>query len=167
MAPAKCSWKAFLELFHAGVLRRRSRRASACGVFVLSRAFYRALREMPPATEKFRMSAVSYVNELYGDKPPNGAPASRLLVNGAMMATLLGAIVSDGLEKPGGQRGGGDNTISSRVSPCRREVHRHGAGRAPPMVAPPRTFAGNTGTPPSRHLRDIVVTEYGVADLRG
>jgi hypothetical protein len=57
----------FLDLFHAGILRREVEGALLhAAFFVGSRAFYRALREMPKAAlEKFRMSAVSYVNELW------------------------------------------------------------------------------------------------------
>jgi acyl-CoA hydrolase len=163
----------FLDLFHAGILRR-----DVDGVllhaafFVGSRAFYRALRTLPPADlEKFRMTAVSYVNEIYGDEgAKRRARVKARFVNGAMMATLLGAIVSDGLE--GGQVvsgvGGQYNFIaqSFALEDARSLI----------IVRATRTANGRTGsnirwqyghvTIP-RHLRDIVVTEYGIADLRG
>src|SRR5882757_8513409 len=60
----------FLDLFHAGILRREVDGVLLhAAFFVGSRALYRALREMPPSDlEKFRMTAVSYVNEIYGDE---------------------------------------------------------------------------------------------------
>src|SRR5580704_283691 len=91
----------FLDLMNAGVLKREVDGALLhAAFFVGSRAFYRALREMPePQLEKFRMTAVSYVNEIYGDEAAKRrARVKARFVNGAMMVTLLGAIVSDGLE---------------------------------------------------------------------
>jgi len=137
-----------------------------------SRTFYRALREMPPADlEKFRMSAVSYVNELYGDEAAKRrARVKARFVNGAMMATLLGAIVSDGLEN--GQVvsgvGGQYNFIAQGFalqdarSIIMLRATRTANGRTDSNI---RWRYGHTTIP--RHLRDIVVTEYGVADLRG
>src|SRR6266403_1778421 len=56
----------FLDLMHAGVLKREVDGALLQAAFFLgSRAFYGALREMPPADlAKLRMKAVSFVNEL-------------------------------------------------------------------------------------------------------
>src|SRR5262249_9738272 len=62
--------EAFLDLMHAGVLKREVDGALLHAAFFLgSRAFYGALREMPPADlAKLRMGPVSFVNELYGDE---------------------------------------------------------------------------------------------------
>ena len=70
------------------------------GFFLGSRAFYRALREMPrDALAKFRMTSISYVNELYGDEDAKRqARVNARFINDAMMVTLLGDVVSDGLE---------------------------------------------------------------------
>src|SRR5207244_1602344 len=62
--------------------------------------FYRALRELPEAElAKLRMTSVSFVNQLYGDEEAKrrGRVKARF-INNAMMATLLGAVVSDALE---------------------------------------------------------------------
>jgi Acetyl-CoA hydrolase/transferase C-terminal domain len=163
----------FLELFHAGVLRREVEGALLhAAFFVGSRAFYRALREMPEADlEKFRMTAVSYVNEIYGNEAAKRrARVKARFVNGAMMATLLGAIVSDGLEN--GQVvsgvGGQYNFIAQgfALQDARSIIivraTRTANGRTSSNI---RWQYGHTTIP--RHLRDIVVTEYGVADLRG
>src|SRR6185312_17067611 len=59
-----------LDLFRAGVLKREVEGALVhAGFFIGSRAFYGALNDMPPATlAKFRMTSISYVNELYRDE---------------------------------------------------------------------------------------------------
>jgi acyl-CoA hydrolase len=163
----------FLELFHAGILRREVEGALLhAAFFVGSRAFYRALREMPQADlEKFRMTAVTYVNDIYGDEAAKRrARVKARFVNGAMMATLLGAIVSDALEN--GQVvsgvGGQYNFIAQgfALQDARSIIivraTRTANGRTDSNI---RWQYGHTTIP--RHLRDIVVTEYGVADLRG
>jgi acyl-CoA hydrolase len=163
----------FLDLYHAGILRREVEGALLhAGFFVGSRAFYRALRELPePELEKFRMMAISYVNEIYGDEAAKRrARVKARFVNGAMMATLLGAIVSDGLEN--GQVvsgvGGQYNFIAQGFaledarSIIMLRATRTTNGRVSSNI---RWQYGHVTIP--RHLRDIVVTEYGVADLRG
>jgi acyl-CoA hydrolase len=163
----------FLELFHAGILRREVDGVLLHAAFFLgSRAFYRALRELPEAQlEKFRMTAVSYVNEIYGEEAAKRrARVKARFVNGAMMATLLGAIVSDGLEN--GQVvsgvGGQYNFIAQGFalqdarSIIMLRATRTANGRTSSNI---RWQYGHVTIP--RHLRDIVVTEYGIADLRG
>jgi len=163
----------FLDLMHAGVLKREVDGALLHAAFFLgSRAFYRALREMPPAdVAKLRMGAVSFVNELYGDE--GGKRRARVkarFVNNAMMATLLGAAISDALEN--GQVvsgvGGQYNFVAQSFAlEDARSIILLRATR----TAKRRTTSnilwnyGHTTIP--RHLRDIVVTEYGIADLRG
>jgi hypothetical protein len=127
---------------------------------------------MPDAElEKFRMTAVSYVNEIYGDEAAKRrARVKARFVNGAMMATLLGALVSDGLEN--GQVvsgvGGQYNFIAQGFalqdarSIIMLRATRTANGRASSNI---RWRYGHATIP--RHLRDIVVTEYGIADLRG
>ena len=163
----------FLELFHAGILRREVEGTLLhAAFFVGSRAFYRALREMPQAElEKFRMMAVSYVNEIYGDEAAKRrARVKARFVNGAMMATLLGAIVSDGLEN--GQVvsgvGGQYNFIAQgfALQDARSIIMVRATRGASGRVSSNIRWQYRHATIP-RHLRDIVVTEYGIADLRG
>ncbi|HLH90104.1 MAG TPA: acetyl-CoA hydrolase/transferase C-terminal domain-containing protein [Xanthobacteraceae bacterium] len=165
--------EAFLDLHRAGVLKREVDGAVLEGGFLLgSRAFYQALREMPPGVRaKFRMRSISFVNQLYGDEAAKRrARVDARFVNAAMMATLLGDVVSDGLEDGrivsgvGGQYNfvaqgfaleGARSLIMLRASRIAR-------GRTDSNI---RWRYGHTTIP--RHLRDIIVTEYGVADLRG
>jgi acyl-CoA hydrolase len=162
-----------LDLFKAGVLKRAVDGAVAhAGFFVGSRAFYAALREMPDETRaKFAMTAISFVNQLYGDEArKRAARTGARFINDAMMATALGDIVSDGLD---------DGRIVSGVGGQYNFVAQAFAlddARAIIMLRATRTARGEVqsnirwryahATIP-RHLRDIVITEYGIADLRG
>ncbi len=163
----------FLDLIRAGILKREVDGALLhAGFFVGSRAFYQALREMPPAKlEKLQMKAIGFVNELYGDE--DGRRRARVkarFINTAMMTTLLGAVVSDTLAdgKVVSGVGGQYNFVAQAFAlPDARSII---------MLRATRTVAGRTSsnivweypeTTIPRHLRDIVVTEYGIADLRG
>ena len=165
--------ESFLDLMRAGILKREVDGALLHAAFFLgSRAFYRALRDMPePELAKLRMTSVLFVNELYGDEAAKRrARVKARFINNAMMATLLGAVVSDALDN--GQVvsgvGGQYNFVAQAFAledarsiimvRATREAHRRTASNI-------RWNYGHTTIP--RHLRDVVVTEYGVADLRG
>jgi hypothetical protein len=163
----------FLDLMRAGVLKREVDGTLLQAAFFLgSRAFYRALRDLPEAElAKLRMTSVLFVNELYGDEAAKRrARVKGRFINNAMMATLLGDVVSDALDN--GQVvsgvGGQYNFVAQAFAledarsiimvRATREAHRRTTSNI-------RWNYGHTTIP--RHLRDIVVTEYGVADLRG
>ena len=165
--------ESFLDLMHAGILKREVDGALLHAAFFLgSRAFYRALRDMPEAElAKLRMTSVLFVNQLYGDEAAKRrARVKARFINNAMMATLLGAVVSDALDNGQVVSGVGgqynfvaqafalDDARSIIMLRATREAHRRTASNI-------RWNYGHTTIP--RHLRDVVVTEYGVADLRG
>jgi hypothetical protein len=87
-----------LALFSADVLKRKVALLHAA-FFIGSRSFYKALRDMPEAQlAKFQMTAVSYVNELYGaEAAKRRTRRNARFINDAMMATLMGDVISDGL----------------------------------------------------------------------
>ncbi|MDG2529042.1 acetyl-CoA hydrolase/transferase C-terminal domain-containing protein [Caulobacter endophyticus] len=162
-----------LDLWRAGVLKREVDGAVLHGGFFLGpRAFYRALREMPDDERaKFQMQAISGINEIYGDEAARrAARVDARFVNTAMMATLLGAAISDGLDdgRVVSGVGGQYNFVAQAFAlegarsiitlPASR-----GSGR---KAASNILWSYAHGTIP-RHLKDVVVTEYGVADLRG
>jgi acyl-CoA hydrolase len=165
---------ALLELYHAGILKREVDGAVLhAAFFVGPKDFYRALREMPLSERaRFRMTSVLYVNQLDGEDTLERRRARRgaRFVNSAMMATALGAVVSDGLEDGRVVSGVGgqynfvaqafalDDARSILALPATRDRQ----GRIESNV---RWSYGHATIP--RHLRDIVVTEYGAADLRG
>jgi acetyl-CoA hydrolase/transferase-like protein len=166
-------FEAFLGLIEAGILKRAVDGAILHGAFFVGpKSFYRALREMKPEEiSRICMMPVSFTNALYGDE--EAKRAARLdarFVNNAMMATLMGAAVSDGLES--GQVisgvGGQYNFVAQAFelagarSLLTLEASRF-AGRK--VLSNIRWSYGHETIP--RHLRDVFVTEYGVADVRG
>lgn len=163
----------FLALMDAGVIKRAVDGTLVHGGFFLGpKSFYRRLREMPPdQLRKIQMTAVSFTNQLYGDEETKrAARVGARFVNNAMMATLLGAVISDGLEdgRVVSGVGGQYNFVEQAFAlPDARSVIVLNATRASggKVTSNIRWSYGHETIP--RHLRDIVVTEYGVADLRG
>jgi acyl-CoA hydrolase len=162
-----------LDLFHAGILKREVNGVVLhAGFFIGSRAFYRNLREMPrEVVQKFGMTSISFVNELYGDEAKKRrARTDARFLNDAMMATLLGDVISDGLEdgRIVSGVGGQYNFIAQgfALEGARSAILLHAS-----RIAAGKTYSnirwryGHTTIP--RHLRDIIVTEYGIADIRG
>jgi len=166
-------FEAFVGLIEAGVLKREVDGAVLHGAFFLGpKSFYRALREMDAKDlARIRMVAVSFTNQVYGNEDAKRrARVDARFVNNAMMATLMGAVVSDGLEN--GQVvsgvGGQYNFVAQAFalegarSILTLESARGIGSKASSNI---RWSYGHTTIP--RHLRDVIVTEYGVADLRG
>ena len=143
------------------------------GAFFLGpKSFYRALREMTPERlARIQMMPVSFTNQLYGDE--DGKRRARVdarFVNNAMMATLMGAVISDGLEN--GQVVSG---VGGQYNFVAQAFELEGARSILTLEATRQDKAANVSnvrwnyghvTIP-RHLRDVIVTEYGVADLQG
>lgn len=163
----------FLDLYRAGILKREVDGALLhAAFFVGSKAFYKGLRDLPEAERaKFHMTAVSFVNQLYGDEgAKRAARVKSRFINNAMMATLLGDIVSDALDNGKVVSGVGGQynfvaqsfALDSARSIIMVRATRNVKGRVTSNVL---WNYGHTTIP--RHLRDIVVTEYGIADLRG
>jgi hypothetical protein len=166
-------FEAFLGLIDAGILKREVDGVALHGAFFLGpKSFYRALREMTPAQlARIRMTAVSFTNELYGDEASKRlARVDARFVNNAMMATLMGSAISDGLENGQVVSGvGGQYNFVAQAFALQgaRSILALEATRQPGAKAQSniRWSYGHETIP--RHLRDIFVTEYGVADVRG
>jgi acyl-CoA hydrolase len=144
------------------------------GAFILGpRGFYAALRDMPEAElRQFSMCGVSFVNQLDGADQALKIAQRRhgRFLNSTMMVTLLGAAVSDGLAdgRVVSGVGGQYNFVAMAHSlPDARSILTLRSTREKNSKITSNILwnYGNTTIP--RHLRDIVVTEYGVADLRG
>lgn len=132
--------------------------------------FYKALRDLPEhERQQFNMTAVSKVNDLFGEEALERLQRLHArFINICMKATLFGAAVSDGLDdgRVVSGVGGQYNFVAmaheldaARSILCLRATRNGGAES---------NIVFNYGhvTIP-RHLRDIVITEYGIADLRG
>ncbi|MGY3561242.1 hypothetical protein ACVWXP_004511 [Bradyrhizobium sp. USDA 4463] len=165
--------EAFIGLIDAGILKRAIDGVVLHGAFFLGpKSFYRALREMPPdRIAGIRMMPVSFTNEIYGaEDEKRRARVDARFINVTMMATLLGAAVSDGLD---------DGQVVSGVGGQYNFVAQAFALRGARSVLTFEATRQTGGAPQSnilwhyghetipRHLRDVFVTEYGVADLRG
>jgi hypothetical protein len=163
----------FLDLYRAGILKREvDGTLLHAAFFVGSKAFYQGLRDLTESERaKFHMTAVSFVNELYGNEAAKRAARVKgRFINNAMMATLLGDVISDGLE---------NGKVVSGVGGQYNFVAQSFAlenSRSIIMVRATRSVKGRVSsnilwnyghTTIPRHLRDVVVTEYGIADLRG
>ena len=144
------------------------------GFFLGPNSFYDALRGLSEEeNEKFCMTSVRYINHLMDHEFGNqklkvSQRQDARFINSTMMHTLSGAAVSDGLEngKVVSGVGGQYNFVAmahemdDARSILKLKSHRQTAD------GPKSNIIFNYGhsTIP-RHLRDIVITEYGVADL--
>ncbi|HEY1059637.1 MAG TPA: acetyl-CoA hydrolase/transferase C-terminal domain-containing protein [Limnobacter sp.] len=145
------------------------------GFFLGPRSLYQFLNALPDAERaRIAMTGVEHVNQL--DLNPTLYRAQRVharFVNTGVMVTSNGAVVSDGLA---------DGRVISGVGGQYNFVamaQQLDSGRSILMIRAVRDKEGKTMEPTSnvvfnyghctipRHLRDLVVTEYGVADLRG
>jgi acetyl-CoA hydrolase/transferase-like protein len=166
-------FEAFVALIDAGILKREVDGVLLHGAFFLGpKSFYRSLRDMTPKQlARIQMMPVSFTNELYGDEDlKRRARIDARFVNNTMMATLMGAAISDGLEN--GQVvsgvGGQYNFVAQAFalqgarSILTVEATRQAGARPQSNI---RWSYGHETIP--RHLRDVFVSEYGVADVRG
>jgi acyl-CoA hydrolase len=143
------------------------------GFLLGPRSFYAALCALSESERQlFDMRGVGYINQLYGDDLPlRVAQRSHArFVNTSMMLTTLGAAISDGLAdgRVVSGVGGQYNFVAmahalpgARSVLCARATRLKDGRLASNIVA----SYGNTTIP--RHLRDIAITEYGIAELRG
>jgi acyl-CoA hydrolase len=185
----------FMHLYRAGILRRevfddealqahadagtlsdglRGTGAIMDAAFFLgSCEFYAFLNALGPAERpRFRMTSVGRVNQLYGGREQLETVQRRRarFINTCMMVTVTGAAVSDGLENHQVVSGvGGQYNFVAMA-------HAMADGRSILMLRSTRGSGKRLQsnivweyphTTIPRHLRDIVVTEYGIADLRG
>lgn len=143
------------------------------GFFLGSQDFYAWLRNLTPERERaIGLTRISHINQLYGLNQELEQLQRRdaRFFNTCMMATVLGAAVSDALD---------DGQVVSGVGGQYNFVamaHALDDGRSALLLRATRETHGalrsnivwnyaHTTIP--RHLRDVYITEYGIADLRG
>ncbi|MEM1080424.1 MAG: acetyl-CoA hydrolase/transferase C-terminal domain-containing protein, partial [Pseudomonadota bacterium] len=184
----------FMHLYRAGILKREvfddlalMQRANAGevlaergqgavmdgGFFLGSQPFYDFLNGLDAHEQpRFRMHGVGRINQLYGGHEALEIEQRRhaRFINTCMMMTATGAAVSDGLSdyQMVSGVGGQYNFVAmaqamndGRSALMLRSVRSHRGQLRPNIVW---QYPHNTIP---RHLRDWVVTEYGVANLRG
>ena len=142
------------------------------GFFLGPRDFYERLRTMPPQElAKIDMTRIDFINQLYGQGELKRAQRRKArFMNTTMMMTALGAAVSDALDtgEVVSGVGGQYNFVAmshalpdARLVMMLRATHDNKDGLRSSIV----WNYGHVTIP--RHLRDVVVTEYGIAELRG
>lgn len=162
-----------LQLFERGIIRREAMGAAIhAGFFVDCGDFYDRLNALSPERRRqIAMMPVSFTNSLYGQETEKRqARRKARFVNAAMKATCLGGIISDATA--GGREvsgvGGQFNFVEQAfaLEDARAVITlpatRISGGRVESNIVwdhPHETVP--------RPYRDIVVTEYGIADLRG
>ena len=164
------------EILRAGIFTRAAHEGRSItldgGFYLGPQTFYRALREAPDETlNLINMTSVDSVNALYGNEVERRRErVDARFINIAMKATCLGAVTSDALE---------DGRVVSGVGGQYNfvaQAHELEGARSIILLKAVRETAkgaesnivwsyGHVTVP--RHLRDIIITEYGVADLRG
>ena len=163
----------FLDLMEAGVVKREVNGTLIHGGFFLGpRSMYQRLRKLPlELRQKINMTAIGYINGTHIDfklKQQNRQDAR--FINNAMKTTLLGAVVSDGLDSGKVVSGVGGQydfvrqsfALQGARSIIMIKATRKSKGRLTSNIV---WSYGHTTIP--RHLRDLVINEYGIADLRG
>lgn len=143
------------------------------GAFFLGpQDFYAKLRALPEQQRRlFNMRSVRRINHLYGHEEIDRLQRKNArFINTCMKVTLSGGIISDGLEDGRVVSGVGGQynfvAMAQELPDGRSLINlratREEAGKVKSNII---WNYGHITIP--RHLRDIVVTEYGIADLRG
>jgi len=142
------------------------------GFFLGPQSFYKWLRELPDDEKRLiNMKSVQKINQLYGHERLDRLHRKNArFINSCMMYTLAGGAVSDGLEDGRVVSGVGGQYNFVAMAQELDDGHsilnlrstRPLKGKAASNIVP---FYGHITIP--RHLRDIVVTEYGIAFIRG
>ncbi len=146
------------------------------GFFLGPKDFYRMLHNLSDEEhQKFCMTSVNYINHLYDHQfgrqdLKRAQRKDARFINSAMMVTLNGAVVSDGLADGRVVSGVGGqynfvamaHELGDARSILKLKATRNDGGQALSNIV----FNYGHITIP-RHLRDIIVTEYGIADLLG
>ena len=140
------------------------------GFYLGPQDFYQALRDLPrEESEKICMSSVGHINQLDYDQPLLSAQRKHArFINTGMMVTLSGAVVSDGLQDGtvvSGVGGQYNFVAMAHALPDARSILcvRSTRGSGKNLQSNILPHYGHVTIP--RHLRDVVVTEYGIADL--
>ena len=165
-----------LALFEHGLIRRSADEHDDtlihAGFFIGSNALYRTLNRLPPERRRLiNMTRISFVNTLFGDEQRKRRQRrDARFVNETMMATLLGAAISDSLD---------DGRVVSGVGGQFDFVSMAHSLEDASSILMLRSSRVNRGvlqsnirwsyehTTVPRHHRDIYVSEYGIAATQG
>lgn len=141
------------------------------GFFLGPRSFYDYLRQMSEAdNQQICMTTVDNVNHLYGNQELKTLQRKDgRFINTCLMVTLSGGVISDGLEDGRVVSGvGGQYNFVSMAHALQdgRLIMMLNSHRVKDGVASSNIVWNYGHMTIPRILRDIVVTEYGIANLR-
>lgn len=167
---------ALFSLFEAGLIKRPADDEDAsvihAGFLIGSTMLYEKLSALCESRRRLiNMTRISGVNTLFGDEKRKRQQRRRgRFVNETMMATLLGAAISDALEDGrvvSGVGGQFDFVSMAHALEDAQSILMVRARRVHEGIASSniRWSYGHTTVP--RHHRDIYVSEYGIAATRG
>lgn len=150
----------------------RNGAVSHAGFFLGPQTFYQFLKDLPIEKRKLiRMKQISKINHLYGHEEIDRLQRKNgRFINNCMKVTLNGSACSDALENGAQVSGVGGQynfvAMAHELPDARsilqlKSVRTNSRGKLESNIV----FSYGYCTIP-RHLRDIVVTEYGIADLR-
>lgn len=142
------------------------------GFFLGPQDFYEWIKNLPEETKnKICMSSVGKINQLtYAPKLFSAQRTHARFINSGLMAMLNGSVASDGLEDGRVLSGVGGQynfvAMAHELQGARSILAiRATRGSGKKLKSNVLFNYGHITIP--RHLRDIVITEYGIADLRG
>lgn len=141
------------------------------GFFVGNEHFYEDLRQLSDdRLNEINMTSVSFTNQLLGDTDLKLAQRKQArFINACMKTTLGGAAVSDGLAdgKVVSGVGGQFNFVSMALDiPDARSILMMRSTKVKGSKVVSNIVFNYAHATVPRHMRDIIVTEYGIADLR-
>lgn len=160
-----------VEIVRALGHKLRNGAVAHAGFFLGPRAFYQFLKDLPVEERKLiRMKRISQINQLYGHEEIDRLQRKNgRFINTCMKVSLNGAASSDALDNLAQVSGVGGQynfVAMAHELPDARSVlqlrsWRNGKHGPESNIV----FSYGNCTIP-RHLRDVVITEYGIADLR-
>lgn len=141
------------------------------GFFIGSRQFYQQLRDLPPTIlDQIEMSSVTRTNSVLWSYELSQLQRQRArLINSGMMITLGGGLVSDGLrniQEVSGVGGQFDFVNMAQQLPQARSIINCRSTRSAKGKANSNIIWDYPNLTIPRYLRDIFITEYGIADCR-
>lgn len=168
----------YLALLDAGILKRVIEDENGipsvleAGFFIGNDRFYKRLAEMPAERlALIRMRGISHTNTLGGDRAAKTkARQSAVFVNTAMTLTALGAVSSDATAEGqvvSGVGGQLDLVLQAHQLEGARSIIAVRATRRSGFKTMSNIVWSYANCTVPRSLRDVFVTEYGIADVRG
>lgn len=142
------------------------------GFFLGEQRFYQWLRDLPEEQlRQIHMKSVTKINQLYGHEELDRLHRKNArFINTCLLMTLSGSAVSDGLEdgRVISGVGGQYNFVSmAQALPDGYSILQLRSTRSKNSKLSSNIVFNYGHITIPRHLRDIVITEYGIADLRG